>query len=138
MRSRSWRPAAARAWKDPAGLAAEAKAASTGMPVLDADALARAANYYTGSAYPGYPAPSSAEFVNLRRFPRTVEAVQDVVAAEDLLELIMRRYERASTMLTSNRPVDEWGKLLGDTAGVTALLDRLLHHAGSGNMKRTP
>ena len=31
-------------------------------------------------------------------------------AAEDLLELIMRRYERASTMLTSNRPVDEWGE----------------------------
>ena len=41
----------------------------------------------------------------------------------------MRRYERASTMLTSNRPVDDWGKLLGDTAAVTALLDRLLHHA---------
>jgi DNA replication protein DnaC len=50
-------------------------------------------------------------------------------AAEDLLEIIMRRYERASTMLTSNRPVDDWGKLLGDTAAVTALLDRLLHHA---------
>ena len=42
-------------------------------------------------------------------------------AAEDLLELIMRRYERASTLLTSNRPVDDWGKLLGDTAAVTAL-----------------
>lgn len=50
-------------------------------------------------------------------------------AAEDLLELIMRRSERASTLLTSNRPVDDWGKLLGDTAAVTALLDRLLHHA---------
>jgi len=49
-------------------------------------------------------------------------------AAEDLLELIMRRYERASTMLTSNRPVDDWGKLLGDNAAITALLDRLLHH----------
>jgi hypothetical protein len=41
----------------------------------------------------------------------------------------MRRYERASTLLTSNRPVDDWGTLLGDTAAVTALLDRLLHHA---------
>src|SRR4029453_13072809 len=50
-------------------------------------------------------------------------------AAEDLLELIIRRYERASTLLTSNRPVDDWGKLLADTAAVTALLDRLLHHA---------
>ena len=37
-------------------------------------------------------------------------------------------YERASTILTSNRPVEDWGKLLGDTAAVTAMLDRLLHH----------
>ena len=50
-------------------------------------------------------------------------------AAEDLLELIMRRYERASTILTSNRPVADWGKMLGDTAAVTAMLDRLLHHS---------
>jgi DNA replication protein DnaC len=41
----------------------------------------------------------------------------------------MRRYERASTLLTSNRSADDWGTLLGDTASVTALLDRLLHHA---------
>jgi DNA replication protein DnaC len=47
---------------------------------------------------------------------------------EELLEIIMRRNERASTMITSNRPVDDWGKLLGDSAAVTAMLDRLLHH----------
>lgn len=47
-------------------------------------------------------------------------------AAEDLLELIMRRHKRASTIMTSNRPVDDWGKLLGDTPAVTAMLDRLL------------
>ena len=40
-------------------------------------------------------------------------------AAEDLLEIIMRRYERASTLLTSNRPVVDWGKLLGDTAATS-------------------
>ena len=51
-----------------------------------------------------------------------------LTAAEDLLEIVMRRYERASTLLTSNRPVDDWGKLLGDVAAVTAMLDRLLHH----------
>jgi DNA replication protein DnaC len=51
-----------------------------------------------------------------------------LTAAEDLLEIIMRRYERASTLLTSNRPVEDWGKLLGDAAAVTAMLDRLLHH----------
>lgn len=56
----------------------------------------------------------------MRKLPQT--------AAEDLLEIVMRRYERASTLLTSNRPVDDWGKLLGDTAAVSAMLDRLLHH----------
>jgi len=57
----------------------------------------------------------------MRKLPAT--------AAEDLLELIQRRYERVSTLLTSNRPVEDWGKLLGDVAAVGALLDRLLHHA---------
>jgi DNA replication protein DnaC len=51
-----------------------------------------------------------------------------LTAAEDLLEIVMRRYERASTLLTSNRPVEDWGKLLGDMAAVTAMLDRILHH----------
>jgi DNA replication protein DnaC len=59
--------------------------------------------------------------LGMRKLPAT--------AAEDLLELVMRRYERASTILTSNRPVEDWGKLLGDTAAVAAMLDRLLHHA---------
>jgi DNA replication protein DnaC len=58
--------------------------------------------------------------LGMRKLPTT--------AAEDLLEIVMRRYERASTVLTSNRPIDDWGKLLGDTAAVTAMLDRLLHH----------
>ena len=51
-----------------------------------------------------------------------------LTAAEDLLEIIMRRYERVSTLLTSNRPVEDWGKLLGDVAAVTSMLDRMLHH----------
>jgi len=51
-----------------------------------------------------------------------------LTAAEDLLEIIMRRYERASTLLTSNRPVEDWGKLLGDVASVSSMLDRMLHH----------
>ena len=59
--------------------------------------------------------------LGMRKLPAT--------AAEDLLELIMRRYERVSTLLSSNRPVEDWGKLLGDVAAVGALLDRLLHHA---------
>ena len=59
--------------------------------------------------------------LGMRKLPTT--------AAEDLLELIMRRYEQASTLMTSNRPLDDWGKLLGDVAAVGAMLDRLLHHA---------
>ena len=51
-----------------------------------------------------------------------------LTAAEDLLEIVIRRYERASTVLTSNRPVEDWGKMLGDVAAVSAMLDRLLHH----------
>jgi DNA replication protein DnaC len=51
-----------------------------------------------------------------------------LTAAEELLELIMRRYECASTLVTSNRPVEDWGKLLGDAAAVSAMLDRLFHH----------
>src|SRR5207302_1791323 len=58
--------------------------------------------------------------LGMRKLPLT--------AAEDLLEIILRRYERASTLLTSNRPVEDWGKLLGDVAAVTAMLDRILHH----------
>ena len=58
--------------------------------------------------------------LGMRKLPLT--------AAEDLLEIVMRRYERASTIVTSNRPVEDWGKLLGDAAAVSAMLDRLLHH----------
>jgi DNA replication protein DnaC len=50
-------------------------------------------------------------------------------AAEDLLEIIMRRYERAATILTSNRPLEDWPKLFGDTPAVAAFLDRLMHHS---------
>src|SRR3974377_1183084 len=49
-------------------------------------------------------------------------------AAEELLEIVMRRYGRASTLVPSNRPGEDWGKLLGDSPAVTAMLDRLLHH----------
>ena len=50
-------------------------------------------------------------------------------SGEILLEIIMRRYENRSTMMTSNRPIEEWGKLLSDVPAASAMLDRLLHHA---------
>ena len=50
-------------------------------------------------------------------------------SGEHLFEIIMRRYELRSTVMTSNRPIEEWGKLLGDVPAAIAILDRFLHHA---------
>jgi hypothetical protein len=50
-------------------------------------------------------------------------------SGEHLFEVIMRRYENRSTIMTSNRPLEEWGKLLGDVPTAGAILDRFLHHA---------
>lgn len=57
----------------------------------------------------------------LRKLPPT--------AGEELADVIMSRYEKRSMIITSNRPVDDWGKLLSDVVIVTPLLDRLMHHA---------
>jgi DNA replication protein DnaC len=61
------------------------------------------------------------EDLGMRRLPAT--------AAEDLLEIFVRRYEKGSIIVTSNRPLEDWGKLLGDNAATGAILDRFLHHA---------
>ena len=59
--------------------------------------------------------------LRMRRLPTT--------AAEDLLEVFTRRYEVGATVVSSNRPIEDWGQLLGDTAATGAMLDRFLHHA---------
>jgi len=56
----------------------------------------------------------------LRRLPQG--------AGDELADIIMSRYERHATIITSNRPFDDWAKLLGDVVVVAPLLDRLLHH----------
>lgn len=50
-------------------------------------------------------------------------------SGEYLFEIIMRRHEVRSTLMTSNRPLEDWGKLMGDVPSATAILDRFLHHA---------
>ena len=50
-------------------------------------------------------------------------------SAETLLEIIVRRHQNRSTLLTSNRPIEEWGQLLGDVPAATAILDRFLQQA---------
>lgn len=50
-------------------------------------------------------------------------------SGEYLFEIIMRRYQLRSTIMTSNRPLEDWGKLIGDVPAATAILDRFLHNA---------
>jgi DNA replication protein DnaC len=50
-------------------------------------------------------------------------------AAEDLLEVFVRRHEKASTVVTTNRPTQDWGAFLGDVPAATAILDRFLAQA---------
>jgi DNA replication protein DnaC len=61
------------------------------------------------------------EDLGMRRLPST--------AAEDLLEIFTRRYEVGATVVSPNRPIEDWGQILGDTAAAGAMLDRFLHHA---------
>jgi DNA replication protein DnaC len=49
-------------------------------------------------------------------------------AGDELADILMSRYEKAATVITSNRIVDDWGVLLGDVVVVAPLLDRLMHH----------
>jgi len=53
----------------------------------------------------------------------------DAKAAHLMFQLVSRRYERGSTLVTSNRSVREWGVVFGDAVVATAILDRLLHHS---------
>jgi DNA replication protein DnaC len=50
-------------------------------------------------------------------------------AAHLFFQLVSRRYERGSLLITSNRSVGEWGEVFGDAVVATAILDRLLHHS---------
>ena len=61
------------------------------------------------------------EDLGLRTLPPT--------AAEDLLEIFSRRYETGASILTSNRPIEDFGAVLGDNVAAGILLDRFFHHA---------
>ena len=50
-------------------------------------------------------------------------------SGEFLFEIVMRRHQTRSTIMTSNRPIEEWGKLIGDVPSATAILDRFLETA---------
>jgi DNA replication protein DnaC len=50
-------------------------------------------------------------------------------AAHLFFQLVSRRYERGSMLITSNRAISEWGGVFGDAVVATAILDRLLHYS---------
>jgi DNA replication protein DnaC len=80
------------------------------------------------------------ELGELRKYRATIKAADLVVvddlflrklptsAGDELADIVMSRYEKSSTLITSNREIDDWVKLLGDAVIVTPLLDRLMHH----------
>jgi DNA replication protein DnaC len=59
----------------------------------------------------------------------------DTAGAHLLFQLISRRYEKGSMILTSNRSFGQWGDIFGDQVIATAILDRLLHHSTVVNIK---
>ncbi len=65
----------------------------------------------------------------------------DIEASNMLFQLINKRYEKNSTIITTNKPFSKWGELFGDNMIANAILDRLLHHAYviniTGNSYRT-
>ena len=85
------------------------------------------------------------ELGELRKYRATLKAADLLViddlflrklppnAGDELADIIMSRYEKSSTLITSNREIEDWGKLLGDVVIVTPLLDRLMHH---GNLHK--
>ena len=59
----------------------------------------------------------------------------DPQAANLMFELVSSRYERASMIVTSNKPFSAWGEIFGDPAVATAMIDRLIHHADILSLK---
>ena len=78
--------------------------------------------------YPsGHDLTVSRQRLDVARQPDTKQLPKH--SGEYLLEVIMRRYENKATIMTSNRPLEEWGKLLCDVPTAGAIIDRFLHHA---------
>ncbi|MBX0357709.1 ATP-binding protein [Halobacillus sp. Nhm2S1] len=59
----------------------------------------------------------------------------DELSAHTLFQIISRRYEHGAMIITSNKSYVEWGKIFGDEVLATAILDRLIHHSTTFNIK---
>jgi DNA replication protein DnaC len=59
----------------------------------------------------------------------------DAEAANLFFQLVSSRYERATVIVTSNKPLGGWGEVFGDATVAAAMIDRLVHHAEVVNLK---
>ena len=88
---------------------------------------------------PTASAADRAVLVELRRFLAVIHIICTLPVSQTgamlFFQLINRRYERASTVLTSNKGFEEWGQILGDEVMAAALIDRLLHHCHIVNIR---
>ena len=87
-----------------------------------------------GSPTPTTPAGCETELRRLGRYPLLIiDEVGyipfDPEAANLLFQLVSSRYERASMIVTSNKPFGRWGEIFGDDVVAAAMIDRLVHHA---------
>jgi hypothetical protein len=64
-----------------------------------------------------------------RRLDRVLDSTQPLEAANLFFQLVSARYERASLIVTSNKPFGRWGETFGDDVVAAAMIDRLVHHA---------
>ena len=83
---------------------------------------------------PTTPARLQAELVRLARYPLLVVDEVGYIpfepeAANLFFQLVSSRYERASLIVTSNKPFGRWGEVFGDDVVAAAMIDRLVHHA---------
>jgi DNA replication protein DnaC len=65
----------------------------------------------------------------------TAKQRNDDLGATIFFQLVSARYERGSIILTSNKSHGEWGSIFGDPIIATAILDRLLHHSTTINIR---
>ena len=77
--------------------------------------------------------PLSSQLVALSEAQSTLPF--DAQAANLFFQLVSSRYERASVIVTSNKPFGRWGEVFGDAVVAAAMIDRLVHHAEVVSMK---
>jgi len=140
INAKSWRPSASsKHWRTSTGLLTRRSSASkfTSWPALKAGFVVLYRSIFDlARELQAETSPAELDRCLARYLKADLLIIDDMglktlppKAGEVLLEIVLRRYENRSTLMTSNRPIEDWGKLLNDVPTATAILDRFLHHA---------